>query len=106
MANNTQNYILKEYIPAIISVVFLLLGIYLEFISEITLDELYFIIIYAIAYLPVGFPVVWRSLKLLTKLNVFNEFFLMSVATIGATQNGKKSNQILKHVIYSQEMMN
>jgi len=101
MANNTQNYILKEYIPAIISVVFLLLGIYLEFISEITLDELYFIIIYAIAYLPVGFPVVWRSLKLLTKLNVFNEFFLMSVATIGAISIGEYAEGVAVMFFYS-----
>lgn len=101
MANNTQNYILKEYIPAIISVVFLLLGIYLEFISEITLDELYFIIIYAIAYLPVGFPVVWRSLKLLTKLNVFNEFFLMSVATIGAISIGEYAEGVAVMLFYS-----
>lgn len=101
MASNTQNHILKEYIPAIISVVFLLLGIYLEFISEITLDELYFIIIYAIAYLPVGFPVVWRSLKLLTKLDVFNEFFLMSIATIGAISIGEYAEGVAVMLFYS-----
>ncbi len=90
MASNAKNHILQEYIPAIISAVFLLLGIYLEFISE-TLDELYLIIVYAIAYLPVGFPVVWRSLKLLTRLDIFNEFFLMSIATIGAISIGETS---------------
>jgi Cd2+/Zn2+-exporting ATPase len=101
MASNTKNHILKEYIPAIISVVFLLFGIYLEFISETTLDELYLIIIYAIAYLPVGFPVVWRSLKLLTRLDVFNEFFLMSIATIGAISIGEYAEGVAVLLFYS-----
>jgi Cd2+/Zn2+-exporting ATPase len=101
MASNTKNHILKEYIPAIISVVFLLFGIYLEFISETTLDELYLIIIYAIAYLPVGFPVVWRSLKLITRLDIFNEFFLMSIATIGAISIGEYAEGVAVLLFYS-----
>lgn len=101
MASNTKNHILKEYIPAIISVVFLLFGIYLEFISETTIDELYLIIIYAIAYLPVGFPVVWRSIKLLTRLDVFNEFFLMSIATIGAISIGEYAEGVAVMLFYS-----
>lgn len=100
MASNTKKHILKEYIPAIISALFLLLGIYLEFISEIALDELYLIIIYAIAYVPVGFPVVWRSLKLLTRLDVFNEFFLMSIATIGAISIGEYAEGVAVMLFY------
>lgn len=100
MASNAKNHILQEYIPAIISAVFLLLGIYLEFISE-TLDELYLIIVYAIAYLPVGFPVVWRSLKLLTRLDIFNEFFLMSIATIGAISIGEYAEGVAVMLFYS-----
>jgi len=101
MTIKTKNHILKEYIPSIISVVFLLLGIYLEFISKTTIDELYLIIIYAISYLPVGFPVVWRSLKLLTRLDVFNEFFLMSIATIGAISIGEYAEGVAVMLFYS-----
>jgi Cd2+/Zn2+-exporting ATPase len=101
MASNTKNHILKEYIPAIISVVFLLFGIYLEFISDVIFDELYLIIIYAIAYLPVGFPVVWRSLKLITRLDIFNEFFLMSIATIGAISIGEYAEGVAVMLFYS-----
>ena len=101
MASNTKNHILKEYTPAIISVVFLLFGIYLEFISDVIFDELYLIIIYAIAYLPVGFPVVWRSLKLITRLDIFNEFFLMSIATIGAISIGEYAEGVAVMLFYS-----
>ena len=101
MASNTKNHILKEYTPAIVSVVFLLFGIYLEFISDVIFDELYLIIIYAIAYLPVGFPVVWRSLKLITRLDIFNEFFLMSIATIGAISIGEYAEGVAVMLFYS-----
>lgn len=101
MASNTKNHILKEYTPAIVSVVFLLFGIYLEFISDVIFDELYLIIIYAIAYLPVGFPVVWRSLKLITRFDIFNEFFLMSIATIGAISIGEYAEGVAVMLFYS-----
>lgn len=101
MSNTTNSHIIKEYIPAIISVTFLLLGIYLEFIFELNVDEFYLILVYAIAYLPVGFPVVWRSLKLVTRLDVFNEFFLMSIATIGAISIGEYAEGVAVMLFYS-----
>ena len=39
---------------------------------------------YAIAYIPVGFPVIKEAFLALSKGEIFTEFFLMSIATIGA----------------------
>ena len=91
----------KEYIPAIISSLFLIIGIYFEFLSGIVLDEIFLILIYTLAYLPVGFPVIWRSLKLITRFDIFNEFFLMSIATIGAIVLGEYAEGVAVMLFYS-----
>lgn len=91
----------KEYIPAIISSLFLAIGIYTEFLSGVFLDEVFLILIYALAYLPVGLPVIWRSLKLITRLDVFNEFFLMSTATVGAIILGEYAEGVAVMLFYS-----
>lgn len=41
-------------------------------------------IFYVLAYAPVGFPVIKNAYKSIIKGDVFSEFFLMSIATIGA----------------------
>ena len=75
---------IKAYIPAIISFTMLIIGIGLDYFDVSFFKDWIRIIWYSIAYLPVGFPVVkegWQSIK---KGDVFTEFFLMSIATIGA----------------------
>lgn len=79
----------------------LALGICFEFLSSYQLDEIYLVIIYSIAYIPVGFPVVWRSLKLITRFDIFNEFFLMSIATIGAIILGEYAEGFAVMLFYS-----
>ncbi|WP_288955450.1 heavy metal translocating P-type ATPase [uncultured Polaribacter sp.] len=74
----------RTYIPAIISFIMLIIGIGLDYFDVPFFKEWIRIAWYSIAYLPVGFPVVkegWESIK---KGDVFTEFFLMSIATIGA----------------------
>lgn len=101
MATHNKSLIIKEYIPAIISSLMLAIGIYLEFLSTFQLNETYLVGIYAIAYLPTGFPVVWRSLKLITRFDIFNEFFLMSIATIGAIALGEYAEGVAVMLFYS-----
>ncbi len=101
MAVKRNASVAKEYIPAIISSLFLIIGIYFEFLSGIVLDEIFLILIYALAYLPVGVPVIWRSLKLITRFDVFNEFFLMSIATIGAIILGEYAEGVAVMLFYS-----
>lgn len=101
MAVKRNASVAKEYIPAIISSLFLIIGIYFEFLSGVFLDEVFLILIYALAYLPVGLPVIWRSLKLITRLDVFNEFFLMSTATVGAIILGEYAEGVAVMLFYS-----
>jgi len=59
------------------------------------------IIWYTIAYLPVGFPVLregWNSIK---KGDVFTEFFLMSIATIGAFIIGEYPEGVAVMLFYA-----
>lgn len=74
----------KAYIKPFIGLVFLLLGIGFDFFDveffTPTLAFLWFGIIYVI----VGFGVLLKAKELVLKGNIYNEFTLMSVATLGA----------------------
>lgn len=95
------NQLIREYTPSIVSALFLLVGIYFEFISSYALNEIILLSIYGVAYALVGLPVVWRSLKLILRLDVFNEFFLMSLATIGAIAIGEYAEGVAVMLFYS-----
>ena len=78
----------KAYTPAIISFTMLIIGITLDYFDTPFFKDWIRIAWYVIAYLPVGLPVVkegWDSIK---RGDVFTEFFLMSIATIGAFSIG------------------
>jgi Cd2+/Zn2+-exporting ATPase len=75
----------KTYIPAIISFVMLIVGIAVDYFDAIPQFEGWIRVVwYTLAYIPVGFPVIKEGWKSLIKGDVFTEFFLMSIATIGA----------------------
>jgi Cd2+/Zn2+-exporting ATPase len=77
--------VIKEYLPAIISFVFLLTGLVLDnFIKPDFFQGYVSLWWYIIAYLPVGLPVMKDAVISISKGAFFSEFFLMSIATIGA----------------------
>ncbi|WP_299622912.1 heavy metal translocating P-type ATPase [uncultured Tenacibaculum sp.] len=91
----------KTYIPAIISFTMLIVGIGLDFFDISFFKDWVRIAWYSIAYLPVGFPVVkegWNSIK---KGDVFTEFFLMSIATIGAFVIGEYPEGVAVMLFYA-----
>ena len=91
----------NTYIPAIISFTMLIIGIGLDYFEVSFFKDWVSIIWYAIAYLPVGFPVVkegWNSIK---KGDVFTEFFLMSIATIGAFIIGEYPEGVAVMLFYA-----
>lgn len=83
--NGENSSLVKLFLPSIISLVLLLSGIYLDnyLTNNWFLDEVR-IIWYILAYIPVGFPVIKDAIKNILKGDFFSEFFLMSIATIGA----------------------
>ncbi|WP_298310258.1 heavy metal translocating P-type ATPase [uncultured Aquimarina sp.] len=91
----------KTYIPAIISFTMLIIGIGLDYFDISFFKDWVRIAWYSIAYLPVGFPVVkegWNSIK---KGDVFTEFFLMSIATIGAFVIGEYPEGVAVMLFYA-----
>lgn len=75
----------KEYLPALVSFVLLFLGIVLDqFIQPDFFKGNARLIFYISAYIPVGVPVLKDAIKGILKGDFFTEFFLMSLATIGA----------------------
>ncbi len=91
----------KAYIPAIISFTMLIIGIALDYFDVAFFKDWLRIVWYIIAYLPVGFPVLkegWESIK---KGDVFTEFFLMSIATIGAFIIGEYPEGVAVMLFYA-----
>ncbi len=74
----------KTYIPALISFVMLIIGIALDYFDVAFFKDWVRIIWYSITYLPVGFPVIKEGWKSIVQGDIFTEFLLMSIATIGA----------------------
>lgn len=56
---------------------------------------------YAVAYLPVGLPVLYQALKNSRHGDVFNEFTLMSIATFGAFYIGEYPEGVAVMLFYS-----
>lgn len=77
--------VFQMFLPAIISFVILLLGIAFDnYIKPAWFTGWVRLVWYLVAYIPVGFPVLKDAYKSIIKGDVFSEFFLMSIATIGA----------------------
>lgn len=74
----------RTYAPAISSLVLLLGGIALDNYATTWFKDPWRLIWYIVAYLPVGWPVLKRAWSSSIRGDVFTEFFLMSVATLGA----------------------
>lgn len=92
----------KEYLPAIISFVVLMSGIILDnFIKPDFFKNYVRLIWYIVAYLPVGIPVLKDAVNSIAKGSFFSEFFLMSIATIGAFFIGEYSEGVAVMLFYA-----
>ncbi|QIY83899.1 cadmium-translocating P-type ATPase [Chryseobacterium sp. NEB161] len=81
----TDKTAFQMFLPAIISLVLLLTGIALDnYIKPEWFKDWVRIVWYGVAYLPVGLPVLKEAFESIKQGDVFSEFFLMSIATIGA----------------------
>jgi Cd2+/Zn2+-exporting ATPase len=74
----------KDYIVPMIALFFLLIGIGLDFYDVSFFKPPLPLIWFGILYIAVGGKIVLKAAKLIAKGNIYNEFVLMSVATIGA----------------------
>ncbi len=90
----------KQYIPALISAILLAGGIGMGYFEVQFFTGYTMISWYAVAYVISGGPVVYRAIKELLRLDFANEFFLMSVATIGAFAIGEYAEAVAVMVFY------
>ena len=75
----------SPWVSAVTSLVMLLFGLVLDHVIAPSWFEGYSRLIwYGVAYLPVGLPILIRGVKLAFRGQLFTEFLLMSLATIGA----------------------
>lgn len=92
----------KEYLPAIISFLILIAGLVIEHLLELDFfKDPIKLIWYIVAYVPVGIPVIKDALQALRKGEVFTEFFLMSIATIGAFFIGEYPEGVAVMLFYA-----
>ena len=101
--NHGNSSSFQTYIPAIISFLMLLTGILSDHFKspEFFQNEFIRLSWYTIAYLIVGIPVILQAIKLLRKLDFFNEFSLMSIATLGAFILGEYPEGVSVMLFYS-----
>jgi len=91
----------KAYIPTIISFVMLTIGIALDYFEVAFFKDWARIIWYSIAYLPVGFPVIKEGWNSIRNGDFFTEFFLMSIATLGAFAIGEYPEGVAVMLFYA-----
>jgi Cd2+/Zn2+-exporting ATPase len=92
----------REYLPAVLSFIMLITGVALDnwFKIDFFSDNIR-LAWYIIAYLPVGLPVMKDALKAILKGEYFTEFFLMSIATIGAFAIGEYPEGVAVMLFYA-----
>ncbi|WP_144963639.1 heavy metal translocating P-type ATPase [Gillisia sp. Hel_I_86] len=92
----------RTYLPAIFSFVMLIAGIAFDYFDAFPFFKGWVRIAwYAVAYIPVGFPVIkegWESIK---DGDFFTEFFLMSIATLGAFAIGEYPEGVAVMLFYA-----
>mgnify|MGYP000432990216 CR=1 FL=1 len=92
----------RTYLPAIFSFVMLIVGIAIDYFDAFPFFKGWIRIVwYTVAYIPVGFPVIkegWSSIK---NGDFFTEFFLMSIATLGAFAIGEYPEGVAVMLFYA-----
>ncbi|MEZ0005860.1 Cd2+/Zn2+-exporting ATPase [Flavobacterium sp. 28YEA47A] len=91
----------KAYFPVISSFLLLILGIWFEQSEMGFFKYPVDLIWYIVAYLLVGLKVNYHALKEIRNGNIFSEFFLMSIATIGAFFIGEYSEGVAVMLFYA-----
>ncbi|MBY8963109.1 cadmium-translocating P-type ATPase [Flavobacterium sp. D11R37] len=91
----------KEHLPLLIAIAILFVMLGLEYGAAYEPEFPFNLIIYSVAYLLSGYNVLYMAWRKAKRLDFFNEFFLMSVATIGAFAIGSYSEGVAVMAFYS-----
>ncbi|RTY97227.1 cadmium-translocating P-type ATPase [Flavobacterium sp. RSP49] len=93
---------LRMFLPAIISFTLLLVAIGFDnYFPQTWFTAWVRIAWYAVAYLPVGIPVLKEAFESIRKGEIFSEFLLMGIATIGAFAIGEYPEGVAVMLFYA-----
>lgn len=93
---------LKLFAPAIISFVLLMVAIALDnWMAQEWFEGWIRVVWYVVAYVPVGFPVIKDAVVSIRKGDVFSEFLLMVIATLGAFAIGEYPEAVAVMLFYA-----
>lgn len=94
--------VFQMFLPAVVSFELLLIGIALDhYIKPGWFTGWIRLVWYLVAYIPVGLPVLKEAYESITKGDVFSEFFLMGIATVGAFAIGEYPEGVAVMLFYS-----
>jgi Cd2+/Zn2+-exporting ATPase len=97
-----ESWVNNEWLMALASFILLMIGLAMDFlIKPHWFTGTVRFIWYGAAYIPVGLPVVIKGIKLIFKGEVFTEFFLMSIATLGAFYIGEYPEGVAVMLFYA-----
>lgn len=100
--SDSEKSTFQMFLPAIISLIVLFSGIAMDyFLPQEWFKDWVRILWYAVAYIPVGLPVLKEAFESITNGDVFSEFFLMSIATVGAFAIGEYPEGVAVMLFYS-----
>jgi Cd2+/Zn2+-exporting ATPase len=91
----------KSHWQLLLAIVILAIMLTLEFGFEYVLPFPFDLIVFTAAYLLAGYNVLYMAYRKAIRFDFFNEFFLMSVATIGAFAIGSYSEGVAVMAFYS-----
>lgn len=98
----SKRWIDNEWLMAGISFVLLAMGLFLDFfLKPEWFSDSIRLTWYAVAYGPVGIPVIMKGIKLAFRGELFTEFFLMGIATIGAFYIGEYPEGVAVMLFYA-----
>ncbi len=90
------------YVPAIASFAMLTVGISLDYFNLLPFFKGWVRLVwYSLAYAPVGLPVIKEGWESIRKGDFFTEFFLMSIATLGAFAIGEYPEGVAVMLFYA-----
>ncbi len=100
--SNLEGGMVKLFSPAILSFILLMSAIALDnWIAQDWFTGWLRTLWYIVAYIPVGFPVIKDAVVSVGKGEVFSEFFLMGIATIGAFAIGEYPEGVAVMLFYA-----
>ncbi|MFD2918919.1 heavy metal translocating P-type ATPase [Terrimonas rubra] len=99
---STNKTTFRLFLPSVISFVLLMLAIAFDnWLPQTWFTGWVRLVWYIMAYAPVGLPVIKEALDSIRKSNIFSEFLLMSIATIGAFSIGEYPEGVAVMLFYA-----